>query len=250
MRFLKTLRFFVSLKSMFKNFIITKDGPAGSGKSTSAKLIAKKLGFTYLDTGAMYRAITYLALKNKIVDNNDKVAELAQNARLKLNFTDGKTIVIINDEDVTEKIRSLDVSSKVSDISVIPEVRKAMVKIQQEIGSSINIVAEGRDIGTVVFPNADVKIYLVASLDERVNRRLKEFNEKGETVSKEDIKTNISTRDFIDSNREMSPLMKAKDAYEIDTSDLTIEGQVNKILEIVASAAKEKNFVLNQTERN
>jgi CMP/dCMP kinase len=235
---------------MFKNFIITIDGPAGSGKSTSAKLIAKKLGFTYLDTGAMYRAITYLALKNKISDNNDEVAKLAQNARLKLDFTNGKTIVIINNEDVTEKIRSLDVSSKVSDISVIAEVRRAMVNIQQEIGSSINIVAEGRDIGTVVFPDADVKIYLVASLDERVNRRLKEFEEKGESVSKEDIKTNISTRDFIDSNREMSPLMKAKDAYEIDTSELTIEGQVNKILEIVESAAKEKNFVLNQIESN
>jgi CMP/dCMP kinase len=233
---------------MFKNFIITIDGPAGSGKSTSAKLIAKKLGFTYLDTGAMYRAITYLALKNNITENYDEVVKIAQSARMNLDFMDGKTIVVINDEDVTEKIRSLEVSSKVSDISKIADVRKAMVKIQQEVGCNINIVAEGRDIGTVVFPKADVKIYLVASLDERVNRRLKEFEVKGESVSKEDIKTNISTRDFIDSNREMSPLMKAEDAYEIDTSDLTIEGQVNKILSVVESVAKEKNYVLNQIE--
>ena len=135
-----------------------------------------------------------------------------------------------------------------SDISKIAGVRKALVKQQREIGSEKNIVAEGRDIGTVVFPNADVKIFLVASLNERANRRLKEFEEKGETVSLEDIKNNISTRDFIDSHRDVSPLIKAKDAHEIDTSHLTIEEQVNKILVIVETVAKEKNFVLNQSE--
>jgi cytidylate kinase len=234
---------------MFKNFIITIDGPASSGKSTSAKIIARKFGFTYLDTGAMYRAITYLVLKNKIVENEDEIAKLAQNVKINLNFTDGKTIVIINDEDVTDQIRSFEVNAKVSDISKITGVRKALVKIQQGIGKSSNIVAEGRDVGTVVFPNADVKFYLVATLSERAKRRLKEFEQKGEIVSLEEIKNNISKRDYIDSNREMSPLMKAEDAYEIDTSDLTIEEQVTKMLDIVDAVAKEKNFILNQFER-
>ena len=234
--------------SMFKNFIITIDGPAGSGKSTSAKLIAKKLGFTYLDTGAMYRAITFLALNNKIAENEEKVIELAEKAKLNLNFKNGKTLVVVDNEDITEEIRNFEVNAKVSDISKIAGVRKALVKQQREIGSEKNIVAEGRDIGTVVFPNADVKIFLVTSLNERANRRLKEFEEKGETVSLEDIKNNISTRDFIDSHRDVSPLIKAKDAHEIDTSHLTIEEQVNKILVIVETVAKEKNFVLNQSE--
>lgn len=235
---------------MFKNFIITIDGPAGSGKSTSAKLIAQKLGFIYLDTGAMYRAITYLALKNKIAENEEKVVELAEKAKLNLNFTNGKTIVFVNNENVTEEIRNFEVNAKVSDISKIAGVRKALVKLQKKIGSEKNIVAEGRDIGTVVFPKADVKIFLVASLDERANRRLKEFEQKGESISFEDIKNNISSRDYIDSHRDVSPLIKAEDAYEIDTSKLTIEVQVNKILEIVETVAKEKNFVLNQIERN
>ena len=234
---------------MFRNFIITIDGPAGSGKSTSAKIIAEKLGFTYLDTGAMYRAITYLALNNKIAENVEKVIELAENAKINLNFKNGKTFVIVNEKDVTDKIRNFEVNAKVSEISKIAGVRKALVKLQKEMGSKKNIVAEGRDIGTVVFPNANVKIYLIASLEERTNRRLKEFEQKGENVSFEDIKYNISSRDYLDSHREVSPLTKAKDAYEIDTTNLTIEEQVNKILDIVEIVAKEKNFVLNQFER-
>jgi cytidylate kinase len=234
--------------SMFKNFIITIDGPAGSGKSTSAKLIAKRLGFNYLDTGAMYRAITYLALRNKITENEEKVVKLAEKVKLNLNFTNGKTIVIVDNENITDEIRNFEVNAKVSDISKIAGVRKALVKLQKEIGSENNIVAEGRDIGTVVFPAADVKIYLVASLNERANRRLKEFEQKSESISFEDIKNNIISRDYIDSHRDVSPLIKAKDAYEIDTSELTIEEQVNKILEIVETVAKDKNFVLNQSE--
>lgn len=220
--------------------IITIDGPAGSGKSTSAKLVAKKLGYTYLDTGAMYRAITYLALKQNMIRDESSVVRLAQDARLELKFIDGKTEVFLNGEDVTEAIRSYEVNSNVSEISVIPGVRKALVEKQQAIGANTSIVAEGRDTGTVVFPDADVKIFLTASLNERATRRLKEFQEKGQNLPLEDIEFNIKKRDLIDSSREMSPLVKAKDAIEIDTSSITIEEEVSLILAKVEEIIKEK----------
>ncbi|MGE5398890.1 MAG: (d)CMP kinase [Ignavibacteriales bacterium] len=225
---------------MSKNMIITIDGPAGSGKSTSAKLVAKKLGYTYLDTGAMYRAITYLALKQNMIRDESSVVRLAQDARLELKFIDGKTEVFLNGEDVTEAIRSYEVNSNVSEISVIPGVRKALVEKQQAIGANTSIVAEGRDTGTVVFPDADVKIFLTASLNERATRRLKEFQEKGQNLPLEDIEFNIKKRDLIDSSREMSPLVKAKDAIEIDTSSITIEEEVSLILAKVEEIIKEK----------
>lgn len=226
---------------MSKKMIITIDGPAGSGKSTSAKLVARKLGFTYLDTGAMYRAITFLALKNNTMEEPE-IAKLAENAKISLGFVDGQTSVILNDENVTEEIRTFTVNSNVSEVSVIPAVRTALVRMQREIGQNSNIVAEGRDTGTTVFPDADVKIFLVASLRERARRRLKEFQEKGENVTLEEIEFNLNKRDDIDSHRAVSPLAKAEDAIEIDTSNLTIEQQVDLILEKVAEAAKNKGF--------
>lgn len=219
---------------MKKNIIVTIDGPAGSGKSTSAKLIAKKLGFTYLDTGAMYRAITFLALANNCIENEDQIIKLAKDAVINFQAHDGKTEVFINNKDVTDAIRTFEVNSKVSEISRIPEVRTALVKIQQQFGENNNIVAEGRDTGTVVFPHADVKIFLIASIEERAKRRLKEFHEKGEKISIEEIAGNITKRDKIDSTREVSPLLKADDAFEIDTSNVTIDEQVNQILEKVS----------------
>lgn len=223
---------------MFNKIIITIDGPAGSGKSTSAKKIAQKLGLTYLDTGAMYRAITYLAIKNNVISNETKIIEIAETTELDLEFRDGTTYVKANGEDLTSNIRSFEVNSKVSDVSRIPAVRTALVKKQQEIGNNHGVIAEGRDTGTVVFPNADVKIFLVADLDERANRRLKEFNETAENISLTQIKENLSKRDYIDSNREVSPLLKADDAIEIDTSDITIEQQVNIILKKIEERTK------------
>lgn len=215
---------------MTKNIIITIDGPAGSGKSTSAKLVAKRLGFTYLDTGAMYRAITYLALKGNVMDDKAAITAIADSACMEFNNADGLVRVSVNGEDVTEEIRSFEVNSNVSEVSVIPEVREAMVKIQREIGSNADIVAEGRDMGTVVFPEADVKFYLVASIEQRAQRRLKEFEAKGQKKSLFEIEENIRHRDAIDSGREVSPLRKADDAIEVDTSSVTIEEQVEMIL--------------------
>lgn len=232
--------FFVFLPHMAKNIIITIDGPAGSGKSTSAKLVAQNLGFTYLDTGAMYRAITYLALKQNIIKDEPSVTELAEKAYLELKFVNGRTEVILNGEDVTEAIRSYEVNSNVSEVSRIPGVRTALVKKQQEIGKNTSIVAEGRDTGTVVFPNADVKIFLTAALSQRAERRLKEFREKGENISLGDIEDNIRKRDLIDSSREVSPLTKAKDAIEIDTSCITIEEEVQLILNTVIEIINKK----------
>jgi cytidylate kinase len=227
---------------MSKNMIITIDGPAGSGKSTSAKLIARRLGFTYLDTGAMYRAITYLALKNNALNDQNEIIRLSENAKIGLGFIDGITKVTLNGQDVTSEIRSLEVNSNVSEISAIPEVRKALVRMQQAIGDNNNIVAEGRDTGTTVFPKADVKIFLIASLVERAKRRLREFQEKGEDVSFQEIELNLSKRDKIDSQRAVSPLKKALDAIEIDTSNITIDEQVELILDKITEIAKLKGF--------
>ncbi len=225
---------------MLNRFIIAIDGLAGSGKSTSAKLVAKELGFIYLDTGAMYRAITYLALRNSIIDDENAITKLTEMSSIKLNFADGKTIVIINNEDVTDEIRSFEVNSKVSEVSKISGVRKALVKIQQEIGKDTCLVTEGRDTTTVVFPDADVKIYLTASIEKRAERRQIDFIKQGEKFSLGEVQQNLSKRDYIDSNRDDSPLTKAEDAFEVDTSDITIDEQVKIILNIVKNVMSKK----------
>jgi len=223
---------------MLKKIIIAIDGPAGSGKSTAAKNIAQKLGFTYLDTGAMYRAITFIALRNGIAENIPAVIEMARRINLKLRFENGVTRVFVDDEEVTEQIRSSEVNAKVSDISRIPEVRAELVKIQKRLGKEGNIVAEGRDVTTVVFPNADLKIFLTASIDIRVKRRLREFQDKNISITFEEVKANLEKRDRIDSGREISPLKKADDAIELDNSALTPEqdyefllGKIKEVLQ-------------------
>ena len=208
---------------MLKKIIIAIDGPAGSGKSTAAKNIAQKLGFTYLDTGAMYRAITFIALRNGVAENIPAVIEMARRISLKLRFENGVTRVFVDDEEVTEQIRTAEVNGKVSDISRIPEVRAELVKIQKRMGEEGNIVAEGRDVTTVVFPNADLKIFLTASIDIRTKRRLKEFQDKNIPTTFEEVKANLEKRDRIDSGREISPLKKADDAIEFDNSEFTPE---------------------------
>jgi len=231
---------------MSKNLIVAIDGPAGSGKSTSAKLVASRLDYLYIDTGAMYRAITFLAIKNKILDDEKIIISLAEKSEIKLEFIDGETKVFVNDEDLTRSIRTVEVNRYVSDVSKIEEVRKIMVDKQREMGSKGDgVVMEGRDITTVVFPNADVKIFLTASLDERTSRRVKEFAENGTEVKLYDIKNNLVERDRIDSNREVSPLTQAPDAIVVDTTKYTIDEQVNIILEAVRKIADEKGIKIN-----
>ena len=217
---------------MSKRLVVAIDGPAGSGKSTSAKLVAQKLGYLYIDTGAMYRAVTLEAIKHNVLNKIDSIIEIANSIDIDLKFVDGKTRVFINGNEVTEEIRSLDINKHVSEISKISGVRTALVKKQQHLGNKNGgVVMEGRDIGTVVFPNADVKIFLTASIDQRALRRQREFKEKGIKISLEEVKANLLERDLIDSTRSVGPLLKASDAIEVDTSSITIEEQVNIILE-------------------
>ena len=209
--------------------IITIDGPAGSGKSTIAKLIAEDLGLVYLDTGAMYRLVTLKALNDGILGNLDKIIKMLDN----LNIDIKENGFYLDNIDVSEEIRKPVVSENVSDIAVIREVREKMVDLQRKFSESKNVILDGRDIGTVVFPNADVKIFLVADAKERSNRRYKELVAKGENVRIEEIYENILKRDEIDSTRKESPLKKADDAIEVDTTSKNIEEVKNEILNIV-----------------
>ena len=227
---------------MTKSFIIAIDGPASSGKSTSAMLVAQKLGYLYIDTGAMYRAITLLAIENNVLNNSDEVIALANASKIDLVYTAGTTKVFLNARDVTENIRSKEVNKFVSPISKISGVREVLVKKQRILAqNNSGIVMEGRDIGSVVFPDADLKIFLTASIEQRTVRRVKEYDSKGIKVSIEEIKSNLESRDKIDSSRENSPLIKAPDAFEVDTSKVTIEQQVEIILEKVRQTAGKKN---------
>jgi len=228
---------------MSKRLVVAIDGPAGSGKSTSAKLVAQKLGYLYIDTGAMYRAVTLEAIKQNVLNKMDSIIEIANSIDIDLEFVDGKTKVFINGGEVTEEIRSLNINKHVSEISTISGVRTALVKKQQQLGNKNGgVVMEGRDIGTVVFPNADVKIFLTASIDQRALRRKKEFEEKEIKISLEEVKANLLERDKIDSTRSVGPLIKASDAIEVDTSSITIEEQVNIILgKIIEKIGNNKN---------
>ncbi|MFA6977818.1 MAG: (d)CMP kinase [Ignavibacteriaceae bacterium] len=229
---------------MSKKLIVAIDGPAGSGKSTTAKLLANKLKYLYLDTGAMYRAITYLALKQNITENEVEVVDLLKKTEIELNYSYGISRVFANKVELTDEIRNQEVNGKVSDISKIKQVRQILVDKQREIGALGGIVMEGRDIGTVVFPNADVKFFLTATIDERTKRRTKEMTENGKPVHEEIVKESLLNRDKIDSSRKESPLLKAEDAIPVDTSFLTIDEQVNFIYDEVAKVALSKGVEL------
>ena len=215
--------------------IIAIDGPAGSGKSTIAKLIAEDLGLVYLDTGAMYRLVTLKALNEGILGNLDKIVKMLDDLRIDIK----KNGFYLDDTNVSEEIRKPIVSENVSDIAAIREVREKMVDLQRKFSESKNVILDGRDIGTVVFPNADVKIFLIADAKERANRRYKELIAKGENVKIEEIYENILKRDKIDSTRNESPLKKADDAIEVDTTSKSIEEVKNEILYII----KQKNKI-------
>ena len=208
--------------------IIAIDGPAGSGKSTIAKLIAEDLGLVYLDTGAMYRLVTLKALNEGILGDFEKIKKMLNN----LNIDIKENGFYLDNVDVSDEIRKPIVSENVSDIAAIREVREKMVDLQRKFSESKNVILDGRDIGTVVFPNADVKIFLVADAKERANRRYKELVKKGENVKIEEIYENILKRDEIDSTRKESPLKKAEDAIEVDTTSKNIEEVKNEILNI------------------
>ena len=212
--------------------VIAIDGPAGSGKSTTAKLVAKKLNFLYLDTGAMYRAITLKALENGLdVNDEEKLEKLAKNSVISFRNEADIRKIFLDGKDVTEKIREPLVDRNVSFVSVHKRVRKILVEKQKEIGRKNDLVAEGRDTTTVVFPHA-FKIYLDAALKERAKRRLLELKDKGVQTSLEEQIEEITKRDKLDSEREASPLCRDKDAVVVDTTHLTIEEQVNKVIEL------------------
>ncbi len=214
-----------------KKIIIAIDGPAGSGKSTSARLVARHLRYTYLDTGAMYRAITLAVLEHGADRSADSVAQVLNGIEIRVEQSDAGQTTWLNGVDVSQRIRMPDVTQSVSDISAMPSVRERLVAMQQELGRGGAIVIDGRDIGTVVFPEAELKIFLVASIEARAKRRLAE---SGEVTRQglEEMALELERRDEIDSTREISPLHKAPDAIEIDTSNLSIEGQVRRIVEL------------------
>jgi cytidylate kinase len=236
---------------MSKKLIVAIDGPAGSGKSTSAKIIAQRLGYLYIDTGAMYRAVTFLAIERKILDDTKAIIKSAEDSDIKLRYINGITLVSINGKDITEYLRTHELNEKVSIVSQIAGVRKALVKKQQMMkDENEGIVMEGRDIGTVVFPHADVKIFLTAGLDERASRRAKEYEKKGSDVSVHKIKNNLSMRDSIDSSRDSNPLIKAADALEVDSSKISIDEQVEIILKEVRKAALKKGVQLFSEDKS
>ncbi|HET8885555.1 MAG TPA: (d)CMP kinase [Salinimicrobium sp.] len=225
-----------------KKIIIAIDGFSSTGKSTVAKQLARHLNYIYVDTGAMYRAVAFFAMQKDFIseekfDKEDLVNHLDQvKIHFEFNPEVGFAEVFLNDEKIEKQIRTLEVSQYVSQVAAIPEVRRMLVKQQQEMGKFKGIVMDGRDIGTVVFPDAELKIFMTASSEQRALRRFKELNFKGDDVSYEEVLENIEQRDYLDTTREDSPLVKASDAIEIDNSTLTIDDQLQKILNIVKQA--------------
>lgn len=212
--------------------IIAIDGPAGAGKSTIAKLVAQQLGFIYIDTGAMYRAVTlaYLASAQKF--SEEYVGALANKVVISFKADVSCNRVYLNGQEVTQAIRSIEVTNAVSQVAAVPAVRTAMVAAQRQMGELGGVVMDGRDIGTVVFPHAEYKIFLTASADERARRRFKEFTDSGKDISFEQLKQDIERRDKIDSEREVAPLCCATDAHYLDSSSLSIPQVVAKIIDI------------------
>ena len=217
--------------------IVAIDGPAGSGKSTTARLAAERLGYLYLDTGAMYRAVTLKALREGVdVRDEEQVAKLAEDARIDLVMRDGKLTVLLDGEDVTEAIRMPEVNRNIGPVADNPEVRRILVERQRQMGARGGVVAEGRDIGTVVFPDAEVKLFLTALPHERARRRHKELLGKGVNLPLSNVLEEIEKRDQEDMSRPVGALRKAPDAIELDTTGLSVEEQVAEVVRLAREA--------------
>lgn len=214
--------------------VIAIDGPAGSGKGTVTKLIAEKLNLIYIDTGAMYRCVTLAALRNNIkVEEENRIEEMLQKISIELKKENNQQIVLLNGENVTEEIRTIKVDNWVAKFATLKVVRDKITPMQRDMRKNSNIIMEGRDIGTVVFPDADVKIYLEASVEERARRRYKQNIEKGINTSYEEVLQNIKERHKLETEREIAPLRQADDAILVDSSNMTIDEVVNKMIEII-----------------
>lgn len=220
------------MEKMCKNYVIAIDGEAGTGKSTLAKNIARKYGIVYMDTGAMYRCVTLAMINEKIdLEDIEKISELLDRIKIDMTNENGEDKFYLNGEDVSKKIREKQVNDLVSQVSHIPVVRERMVNLQRELAKGKKIVMEGRDIGTNVFPNAEVKIYLVASAEERAKRRFEQNKEKGIEISYEEILENVIFRDNNDKSSSVGTLKKADDAFEIDTTNYTLEEEERIVVE-------------------
>ena len=221
-----------------KYISVAVDGPAGSGKSTITKMVAKNLGYNYVDTGAMYRGLTYDFLKNNLTELDEKKIELLlSKVKFEVKFIDRVQYVFVNGEDVSEKIRTAEVSKFTSLFAKSPEVREFLIDTQRNLAMSNNIIMDGRDIASVVLPNADVKIFLTASVEERARRRVLDFERQGVVdIDFDKVKADIVARDYQDENRDIAPLVKVDDAVLIDTTNLTITEVVEKMTELIKKA--------------
>ncbi len=220
---------------------IAIDGPAGAGKSTIARRVAKELSFIYVDTGAMYRAMALYLLREGVDRNNKKqIGEICQNAEISIEYQNGEQIVLLNGENVNAYLRTEEVGNMASVSSAVPRVREKLLSLQRKLAKDMSVVMDGRDIGTTILPDADVKIYLTASSLTRAKRRYLELQEKGAVCNLDEIQKDIEERDQRDMNREISPLRQADDAVLVDSSDLTIEQVVDRILEIFRSKTEKE----------
>lgn len=209
------------------------DGPAGAGKSTISKGAAKELGFIYVDTGALYRTIALCAVRNGIIDNSEEVVKMLGEIEVKLGFENGVQCVYLNGEEVSPYIRTSEISMGASKVSAIPKVREYLLDLQRNIAKENNVIMDGRDIGTVVLPNAECKIFLTATPECRAKRRYKELIEKGEDVKYEDVLADVNERDYNDSHREIAPLKPSEESVIADTSELTLDESIALIVKII-----------------
>ena len=226
------------LREVYYMFNVAIDGPAGAGKSTIAKAAAKELGFIYVDTGALYRAIAYNAVTKGVIDDTQKIIDMLTDTNVELKYVDGVQAVYLNGDDVSAYIRTPEISMGASKVSAIPQVREFLLNLQRDIAQKNNVIMDGRDIATVVLPNADVKIFLFASPECRAQRRYKELMEKGEDVTLEDVLADVNQRDYQDSHREIAPLKPSEDSVMADTSKLTLEESIQLIINIIKERIK------------
>ena len=214
-----------------KNLVVAIDGPAGAGKSTVAQLAARKLGCTYIDTGAMYRAVAWKTLQRKQPVTDELILDVVKDVHVELAYVEGKTTVSVDGTDVTGEIRTPEVTAIVSQVAALGPVRSRMVELQRRMAAKGSVLMDGRDIATSVLPDANVKIFLTASIEERARRRYKEMQEKGYDISLEELQKEIAARDKADSEREISPLVQAPDAELLDTSNMGIDEVVQAIID-------------------